>query len=192
MSIYRLLWALNNVPELSAAASENNALFGTIDSWLVYKLNKGRVHVSDIGNASATGLYDPFTLQYGGWAFKLFGLPMAMMPEVVDSAGDHFGTLDCDFTLGLQGGPPPIPIRAVMADQSAGMFGSGCFSKGDTKMTLGTGSFLDVNTGDKPHASINGLIPVVGWKFRDQLVFIAEGSNHDTGSLIEWARKMSK
>ena len=81
------------------------------------------------------GLYDPFTLGYGGWAFNMFGIPLSIMPEVVDSAGDHFGHLDASEILGLD--PARIPISAVMADQSAAVFGSGCFDTGDTKITLG-------------------------------------------------------
>lgn len=108
--------------------------------------------MSDVGNVSATGLYDPFTMAYGDWAFKLFGIPQNIMPEVVDTAGSHFGSVDPSI-FGTS-----IPIRSIMADQSAAAFGSGCFQLGDAKMTLGTGSFLDVNSGEKPHASINGLV----------------------------------
>ncbi len=116
----------------------------------------------------------------------MFGIPRDIMPPVVDSAGEHFGSVHPDV-LGHA-----VPIRAVMADQSAAVFGSGCLHRGDTKMTLGTGSFLDVNTGRDPHASINGLVPVVGWRYGDALCFLAEGSNHDTSSLIEWARQLGE
>ena len=123
---------------------------------------------------------------WGDWGFKLFNIPKSIMPSVVDSAGPQFGHLDASI-LGSA-----IPITAVMADQSAAVFGSGCFSQGDTKMTLGTGSFLDVNSGAEPHASIKGLVPVVAWKYQGEMTFMAEGSNHDTSSLIEWAKQMSK
>eukprot|EP00095_Tigriopus_kingsejongensis_P001848 maker-scaffold10_size831480-snap-gene-7.25 protein:Tk01848 transcript:maker-scaffold10_size831480-snap-gene-7.25-mRNA-1 annotation:"glycerol kinase 5" len=180
----RLLWALQNIPSFAEAAKNNNAMFGTVDTWLLYKLTQGAHHFTDVGNASATGLYDPFTMQYGDWAFKLFGIPQHIMPEVVDSAGTHFGQVH-ESLFGSS-----IPIRAVMADQSAAAFGSGCFELGDTKMTLGTGSFLDVNSGQKPHASINGLVPVIGWQVKESLVYLAEGCNHDTSSVIEWGLQM--
>ncbi|TRY74858.1 hypothetical protein TCAL_11213 [Tigriopus californicus] len=181
----RLLWALQNCPDLAQAAKSSNALFGTVDTWLLYKLSKGSKHMSDVGNASATGLYDPFTMAYGDWAFKLFGIPQNIMPEVVDTAGSHFGAVDPSI-FGSS-----IPIRSIMADQSAAAFGSGCFQLGDAKMTLGTGSFLDVNSGQKPHASINGLVPVIGWRTKDDLVFFAEGCKNDTSSVIEWGLGMN-
>ena len=183
----RLLWALQNIPELKKAAKDGNARFGTLETWLVYKLTRGQKYLTDIGSVSATGLFDPFTMNYAPWAFKLFKIPMSLMPPIVDSAGDHFGEVHPDLV------DFRLPIRAVMADQSAAVFGSGCFNKGDTKITLGTGSFLDVNTGNKPHASISGLVPLVGWRYDDdRLAFLTEGSHQDTGSIIEWARKMSK
>ena len=98
-----------------------------------------------------TGLYDPFGLEWAPWAFGLFGIPTHIMPEVVDDAGDHFGVTASDI-LGSE-----VPMSAVMADQSASMFGLGCFQQGQIKMSLGTGSFLDVNTGRDVHASMKGL-----------------------------------
>merc|ERR1719381_445234 len=103
------------------------------------------------------------------------------MPKIVDSCGDHCGATK----PGLFG--VSIPIKAVLADQSASVFGSGCNRVGSAKITMGTGSFLDVVT-SSPHASLNGLVPLVAWKIREETVFLAEGSVHDTGVLVDWAR----
>ena len=131
-----------------------------------------------------SGLYDPFSLEYAPWAFRLFGIPYEIMPEVVDDAGDHFGTISKTF-LGAE-----IPIKCVMADQSASVFGLGCFKNGQLKMSLGSGSFLDFNTGKDVHASMKGLVPLVGWKIGPDLVYLAEGAYHDTSSVILWAQNM--
>jgi putative glycerol kinase 5 len=101
---------------------------------------------------SFSGLYDPFSLDYAPWAFDMFGIPLHIMPKVVDDAGDHFGSIDANI-LGAE-----IAIKAVMADQSASVYGQCCFHPGQTKMSLGSGSFLDVNTGKDIHASMKGLV----------------------------------
>ena len=106
------------------------------------------------------------------------------MPEVVDDAGDHFGTISKTI-LGAE-----IPIKCIMADQSASVFGLGCFKNGQLKMSLGSGSFLDFNTGKDVHASMKGLVPLVGWKIGPDLVYLAEGAYHDTSSVILWAQNM--
>jgi len=219
MVVPRLVWALEHVPGLREAAERGELLFGCIDSWLIYKLS-GR-HMTEVSNIAASGFFDPFVMQYASWVFSLFHIPMSIMPKVVSSAGSHFGSTKAD----LLGGS--IPITAVLADQSASFFGSGCYTSGSAKITMGTGSFLDVLTAS-PHASINGLIPLVAWRFGglgekkekkargqggeepkkdtdddddigcnmlldDDLVlgpetaFLAEGSVHDTGGMVEWA-----
>merc|ERR1719158_1324791 len=119
-------------------------------------------------------------MQYASWVFNMFDIPMSMMPTIVDSCGEHFGSTK----QGLFGSS--IPITAVLADQSASVFGSGCYKTGSAKITMGTGSFLDVVTA-APHASLNGLIPLVAWKIGDQVAFLAEGSVHDTGVMMSWA-----
>ena len=108
------------------------------------------------------------------------------MPEVVDDAGDHFGTMSKTI-LGSE-----IPIKCIMADQSASVFGQGCFKSGQLKMSLGSGSFLDFNTGMDVHASMKGLVPLVGWRIGPDLVYLAEGAYHDTSSVILWAQNMGK
>ena len=154
-------------------------MFGCVDTWILYKLT-GK-HITEVSNIAATGIYDPFTMQYASWVFNLFNIPMSMMPRIVDSTGDHFGCVKSDL-FGSS-----IPIRAVLADQSASVFGSGCYRLGSAKITMGTGSFLDVVT-SSPHASLNGLIPLVAWKIGGETLYLAEGSVHDTGVVMEWGR----
>ncbi|CAH0391262.1 unnamed protein product [Bemisia tabaci] len=177
----RLLWVLENIQGLREAAAKGDVMFGTLDTWILYKLSGGEIHVSDISSASATGLFDPFTLSWAEWAFFLFKIPSNILPQVVDSAGHHFGHVKAEIW------GEKIPIQCSLADQAASLFGSGCFKAGDLKVTLGTGSFLSVNTGQIPHASVAGLYPLVGWRIKDELVYAVEGSAYDTGSLISWA-----
>lgn len=178
MVVPRLVWALQNVPGLKEAANKGEVLFGCIDSFLIYKLTG--LHLTDVSSIAASGFYDPFIMRYAGWAFNLFDIPMSIMPKVVESAGNHFGST----TPHLLGSS--VPIMAVLADQSASFFGSGCYSSGSAKITMGTGSFLDVLT-PSPHASINGLIPLVAWRIGEETAFLAEGSVQDTGGMVEWA-----
>ncbi|KAH0539310.1 putative glycerol kinase 5 [Cotesia glomerata] len=177
----RLMWVLQNIPGLREAAQSGKAVFGGVDCWLLYKLT-GK-HITDVSNASATGLYDPFTMSWAQWAMNLFKIPSTMFPKVVDNAGD-FGTIPKDI-LGVS-----IPIRCCMADQAASLFGSTCFEPGDLKVTMGTGSFLNVNTGKEPHASVAGLYPLVAWKINSEIVYMAEGASSDTGTVIEWIKSI--
>ncbi|KAK0177977.1 hypothetical protein PV328_001970 [Microctonus aethiopoides] len=158
-----------------------HTVFGGVDSWLLYKLT-GK-HISDVSCASATGLYDPFTMCWGSWLMNLFKIPPSMFPEVVDTAG-KFGNTPVDI-FGV-----PVPITCCMADQAASLFGSGCFQVGDVKVTMGTGTFLDINTGTQPHASATGLYPLVAWKIGDELVYMVEGSSNDNGTLVEWTKSL--
>ncbi|XP_015516346.1 putative glycerol kinase 5 isoform X1 [Neodiprion lecontei] len=177
----RLTWALHNVPGLKEAAMGGKAVFGGVDCWLLYKFT-GK-HVTDASSASATGLFDPFTMQWAGWAIKMFKLPRHMFPEVVDTAG-NFGNVPKNL-FGAE-----IPIRCSMADQAASLFGSTSFQPGDLKITLGTGTFVNVNTGTNPHASLTGLYPLVGWRLGAETIYVVEGASNDTGSLIEWAKSI--
>jgi len=181
MVTMRLLWMLDHVPGLRDAANRNEVMFGCVDTWILYKLT-GK-HVTEASNIAATGIYDPFTMDYASWVFNMFDIPMSMMPKIVDSCGDHFGATK----PGLFG--VSIPIKAVLADQSASVFGSGCNRVGSAKITMGTGSFLDVVT-SSPHASLNGLVPLVAWKIHGDTSYLAEGSVHDTGIVMEWARSI--
>ncbi|XP_045537418.1 putative glycerol kinase 5 [Papilio machaon] len=181
----RLVWALNNVQSLKSAVQSGDAMFGTLDTWLLYKLTGNKLHMSDVSSASATGFFDPFTMQWAGWAMTIFGIPMSALPEVVDTAGDHFTSTDPKI-FGCA-----IPIRCCIADQTASMWGSCCFDVGEVKLTMGTGTFFNINTGRTPHASVSGLYPVVGWRLGNELVFSAEGANNDTATVIKWAQSIN-
>ncbi|XP_013187685.1 putative glycerol kinase 5 [Amyelois transitella] len=180
----RLCWALQNIPDLKAAADNGDAMFGTLDCWLLYKLTDSKIHMTDVSSASATGFYDPFTMEWANWALTLFRIPASALPTVVDTAGDHF-TSTSPSIWGAA-----IPIRSCMADQTASMWGSCCFDVGDVKLTMGTGTFFNINTGTNPHASVSGLYPIVAWRLGKELVYSAEGANNDTASIIKWAQTL--
>lgn len=174
----RLLWLLQNNKEVQTELANHNLAFGTIDTWLLYKLTGGRTYVTDVTNASATGLYDPFSLC---WSFvpQLFNIPLNILPPVVDNDYD-FGLTETSI-FGI-----PIKIGTVMADQSASMFGSLSLREGDVKLTLGTGAFLDVNTGKSIPRSVAGFYPLMGWKSNKEMVFLSEVACSDAGSLVQW------
>ncbi|XP_059164187.1 putative glycerol kinase 5 isoform X2 [Physella acuta] len=179
----RLLWALDNIPEIRKKAGEGNAMFGCIETWVLWKLTGGKCHVTDYSCASSTGLFDPFQMEWSGIVCGLLNIPMSIFPLIRDTSGE-FGVTDPDV-FGFQ-----VPITAVVADQQGAMFGQCCFDVGDVKCTMGTGTFLDLNTGSKPHASVGGLYPLVGWKIGSELVFIAEGQCADTGNILDWAKSI--
>lgn len=183
MVVMRLHWILQNIPDVKKKALDGQALFGTIDTWLVWKLTGGRVHATDASNACITGLFDPFQMHWAGWAINMFGIPPSMLPIVKPTSGE-FGKSDaCIFGVSL-------PITAIVGDQQASMFGECCFEVGEIKCTMGTGSFININTGNTPHASYKGLYPVVGWTINDETTYLAEGGTHDTGTVICWAQKL--
>ncbi|XP_015836816.1 putative glycerol kinase 5 isoform X2 [Tribolium castaneum] len=175
----RLLWVLQNNPVLKTAVSEHNAKFGTIDTWLLHKLTKNKLHVTDISNASATGFFDPFVFEWGSWAKVILGIPMEILPQVVPNDYDFGSTEEKIFGVS-------IPIRCIMADQSSSMFASSCFVPDDIKLTLGTGAFLDVNTAGEIHTSVTGIYPLVAWKIKNEVTCIGEVACNDCGSLIQW------
>uniref|UniRef100_A0A8D8W390 Glycerol kinase 5 n=1 Tax=Cacopsylla melanoneura TaxID=428564 RepID=A0A8D8W390_9HEMI len=149
----RLLWILTHCQPVRDNVSKRNVLFGTLDTWLIYKLTRGAHHITDVSHASSTGLYDPFTLGWAQWALSLFRIPVSILPKVLATwHGREDIRVDSEH-LGRE-----IPIRASITDQSASMYGLSCVKKGDMKLTMGTGSFMDVNTSDKPHASLEVLL----------------------------------
>jgi putative glycerol kinase 5 len=185
----RLLWVLENNEKLREAVKKEDALFGTLDSYLLYRLRSGRdleqvEHISDVTNCTATGLFDPFTLKWAGWAVSMFKLKLHMFPKVVDNSYDYGKVHETYFNH-------PISIVGVMADQPASMFGNCCFKEGEAKVTLGTGTFLDINAGLRCHASVCGFYPLVSWILRDQKIcFSVEGSSSDTGTIINWGKSI--
>lgn len=188
----RLLWQMENNTRLKEAITNKTAAFGTLDTWLLYKLRKGLENtseieqISDITSATATGFFDPFTRTWAKWAFTFFSIKSEILPKVVDNAY-NFGYVH----KSLFGNK--IKISSSLSDQSAAMWGSCCFNEGDVKVTLGTGSFLNLNTGKQCHASVYGLYPLVAWQFNsqnknnnDKLVYCVEGAANDTGTIINW------
>ncbi|KAF5293007.1 hypothetical protein FQA39_LY13776 [Lamprigera yunnana] len=176
----RLVWALKNLPQVRQALDNENLMFGTIDTWLIYKFSGGRKHITDITNASATGFYDPFILNWAVWAKTILKIPNTILPQVVDN----------DYSFGFTEKRifgHPVPIKCLISDQSASMYGSCCFDYADIKVTLGTGTFLDVNTKHIPHGSASGLYPLIGWKLNNKISYFIEGACNDTGSIIQWA-----
>ncbi|KAG5666386.1 hypothetical protein PVAND_014415 [Polypedilum vanderplanki] len=185
----RLLWCLENIPELKEGIKLGEAVFGTIESFLLYRLKKGNTltqveHVSDMTNAIATGLYDPFTLSWGDWAFKMFKINRNIMPKVVDNSYNFGSTHSSVFGV-------PVKISAVIADQAASIFGNCVFSKGNAKLTLGTGTFLSINTANKCHASICGLYPQIAYSLHETgVIFDVEGNSNDTAMSILWGMQI--
>lgn len=177
----RLKWVLENNEMVRHLANEGQVMFGTIDTWLVYRLTEGKVYATDYSNASGTALYDPYLEDWNSFFLKLFQMPKSLFPKLKDSVGD-WGMCSPQY-FGV-----PIPITAVVSDQGASLFGSCGFQPGDVKVTLGTGAFLNVNTGNKAHTSVKGIYPVHGWKDKEGLVHMAEASSQDNGTVIEWGQ----
>uniref|UniRef100_A0A8D9DUZ3 Glycerol kinase 5 n=2 Tax=Cacopsylla melanoneura TaxID=428564 RepID=A0A8D9DUZ3_9HEMI len=183
----RLVWVLTKNQTVRDNLARRNVLFGTLDTWLIYKLTKGTHHVTDVSCASSTGLFDPFTLSWAPWVHFMFSIPAHILPKVLPTCctKGEFGIVDA-IHLGHE-----IPIRVSVADQSASMFGVSCLNKGDLKVTLGTGTWMGINTWNKAHTSVGTLYPVVGWQLSPKsssVVYICEGSSYATGTLIEWCK----
>ena len=181
-SATKIAWLLDNVPGLRARAERGEIAFGTIDSWLVYRLTGGRVHATDYSNASRTMLLNIHTLAWDDELLALFGrIPKAILPQVLPSS-HIYGETD-PALLGA-----PIPIGGIAGDQQAALFGQTCFDAGMAKNTYGTGSFLLLNTGTRPVASRNGLLTTVAWGVGGQVSYALEGSVFVTGAAVQWLR----
>lgn len=180
-SATKIAWLLENVAGAAEMAAEGRLLFGTVDTWLIWKLTKGRVHATDPSNASRTMLFNIHTMDWDEELLALFGIPHTMLPEVKDTVS-RFGEISPDL-LGA-----PIPIAGVAGDQQAALFGQACFEPGETKNTYGTGSFLLMNTGDTPITSQNGLLTTVGWRMNGKTTYVLEGSVFISGAAIGWLR----
>ena len=180
-SATKIAWLLENVAGAAEMAAEGRLLFGTVDTWLIWKLTKGRVHATDPSNAARTMLFNIHTMDWDEELLALFGIPRTMLPEVKDTVS-RFGEISPDL-LGT-----PIPIAGVAGDQQAALFGQACFEPGETKNTYGTGSFLLMNTGDTPVASQNGLLTTVGWRMNGKTTYVLEGSVFISGAAIGWLR----
>jgi glycerol kinase len=178
----KLEWLLDHVDGAHARAEKGELAFGTIDSWLVYRLSGGRVHVTDASNASRTLLFDIVQQRWDEELASELRVPMALLPEV-KSCSEVYGR-----TSGVAGLPDGIPIAGMAGDQQAALFGQTCFEVGDAKCTYGTGAFLLTNTGSDPVRSDNGLLTTIAWRLGDQTVYALEGSAFIAGAAVQWLR----
>ena len=178
-SATKIKWILENVDGAKGMAKKGDLLFGTIDTYLIYKLTKEKNHLTDVTNASRTLLFNIKTMQWDDELLELFDIPKSMLPEVLGCDGD-FGTLSL--------GTANIPIRGVIGDQQAALVGQGCFKNGDMKSTYGTGCFLMVNTENKHYEIDEGLLTTVAYKLGDEVHYAIEGSIYSCGNIIQWLR----
>ncbi len=172
---------LNSIEGLRGRAERGEILFGTVDSFLIWRLTGGRVHVTDVSNASRTLLMDLATLEWDDELLKALGVPRAMLPRIVDSSG-IVGETD-ESLFGSR-----IPIAGIAGDQQAATFGQCCFKPGEVKNTYGTGCFIVMNTGDTPKFSKNGLLTTVGWRIGGKTTYGLEGSIFIAGAVVQWLR----
>ena len=177
----KLAWILDNVAGARAAASRGELAFGTIDAWLVWQLSGGKVHATDVSNASRTLLFNIHTLDWDDELLGLLDIPRSLLPRVVSSSGVVARTA-------CEGLPAGIPIAGIAGDQQAALFGQACHQAGMAKNTYGTGCFLLMNTGEKPAASRNRLLATVAWRVGDRTHYALEGSVFIAGAAIQWLR----
>lgn len=177
-SLAHTYWILN---EVEKAKKAENLLFGTIDTWLLWKLTGGKVHATDYSNASATGMFNPFSLKWNNLFLETFNIPYDILPEVRETSGD-FGVIDKKI-LGVE-----IPVMGVIADQQSALFAEGCFNAGEVKCTHGTGSFIDMNIGNKLYGSIHKLLPFIAWRINGKTNYMLEGMMNTSGAAIQWLR----
>lgn len=178
----KVKWILDNVEGARVKAMNGDLLFGTIDSWLVWKLTGGKVHVTDYTNASRTLLYNIHELKWDEELLEQLSVPASMLPEVRPSS-EVYGTTDKDAFQGLE-----IPISGMAGDQQAALFGQACFEVGMAKNTYGTGCFMLMNTGEKAVPSKNGLLTTIAWGVDGKVEYALEGSIFVAGSAIQWLR----
>jgi len=179
----KIKWMLENIPGLKSKAGKGEILFGTIDTWLIWKLSGGRTHVTDSTNASRTLLFNIRQLKWDDDLLKLFDIPRHILAEVKNS-----GSLFAKTAKNIAGLPEGIPIAAVMGDQQAALYGQGCYTAGTLKNTYGTGCFIVLNTGKKLIYSKNGLLSTLACDFKGKPVYAMEGSVFIAGALIQWLR----
>ncbi|MBF0490653.1 MAG: glycerol kinase GlpK [Candidatus Omnitrophica bacterium] len=181
-SATKIAWILDHTKGLRKKAQNGDIAFGTMDSWLIYKLTGGQSHVTDMTNASRTLIYDIVLKQWSDPLLKLFSVPQQILPRVLPS-GSEFGQ-----TIGIAGLPSGIPILAVMGDQQAALYGQGCHRAGTIKNTYGTGCFMVLNTGNKLRVSKKGLLTTLAADINGQPVYALEGSVFIAGAVIQWLR----
>lgn len=181
----KIRWILDNTPDARRSAEKGELLFGTVETWLIWKLTGGAVHVTDYSNASRTMLFNIHSLKWDGEILEVLDIPQSMLPSPVPSS-QLYGYTDASF-FGA-----PIPICGAAGDQQAALFGQTCFEPGQSKCTYGTGAFLLMNTGTKPILSNNQLVTTIAWGLNGQVNYALEGSIFVAGAAIQWLRDQLK
>ena len=181
-SATKLKWILDNVPEARNKAENGELCFGTVDTYLMYKFSNGQIFKTDITNASRTLLFNIHDLQWDDELIDFFDIPKVMLPEV-ENSDTYFGSLELINNL---------PVKAVLGDQHAALFGQGCLNKGDLKSTYGTGCFLMANIGKKAIFSDEGLLTTIGFSLGGNISYAIEGSIYSAGATIQWLRDKLK
>lgn len=177
----KIRWILENVPGAREQAENGELLFGTVETWLIWKLTGGKAHVTDYSNASRTMLFNINTLEWDREILEKLDIPAAMLPQPMPSSGCYGYTEAHIFGA-------PVCIAGAAGDQQAALFGQTCFSAGDSKCTYGTGAFLLMNTGDQPIFSQNGLVTTIAWGLNGKVTYALEGSIFVAGAAIQWLR----
>ena len=177
----KIKWILDNVPGARQRAEQGKLRFGNVDSWLVWRLTRGEVHVTDVTNASRTMLFNINTLKWDADLLKLLDIPVSMLPEVKSSSEVYGHTKTTIFAH-------EVPISGIAGDQQAALFGQMCIEPGAIKNTYGTGCFVMLNTGKKPVKSENNLLTTIAWKIGDKINYALEGSIYVGGSVVQWLR----
>ncbi|HEY6989182.1 MAG TPA: glycerol kinase GlpK [Bryobacteraceae bacterium] len=178
-SASKIRWLLDNVPGVKERAARSELAFGTVDSWLIWKLSGGTRHVTDVTNASRTMLFNLRSLQWDDELLGLLEIPRSLLPEVVSSSEI------CATSSGVLGS---VPIAGIAGDQQAALFGQMCMQPGMVKCTYGTGSFMLLNTGEKPIMSRNRLVTTIAWRRNGKTVYALEGSVFIAGAVVQWLR----
>ena len=181
-SATKLSWILKNVPGAQKLAQQGRLVFGTIDSWLLWKLTGGKVHATDSTNASRTMLFDISSLKWDEKLLQALNIPISMLPNVLPSSG-IFGYTAQGVFDGCS-----IPIAGIAGDQQSALFGQKCFEAGDAKNTYGTGCFMLMNTGKKPVISNSGLLTTIAWQIGNEINYALEGSVFIAGAAVKWLR----
>ena len=180
-SATKIKWILDHVPGIRKKAEKGEIAFGTVDSWLVWKLTGGHTHITDVTNASRTMLYNIHTLEWDEELLKILNIPISILPEVSSSSEIY------DYCQNTFFGSE-VPIAGIAGDQQAAMFGQMCIEEGMVKNTYGTGCFILINTGAKPFISENKLVTTIAWKINNQVTYALEGSIFNAGSVVQWLR----
>ena len=178
-SASKIRFMLDHIPNGQKRAEKGELMFGTIDSWLIYKLTSNQIHATDVSNASRTMLFNINEMKWDKELCELFNIPMKMLPKVYPSSHDygHASSL-----------PGNVHITGVAGDQQAALFGQTCFEKGDSKNTYGTGCFMLMNTGEEPKLSKSGLLTTIAWQIGDKVIYALEGSVFIGGAAVQWLR----